>query len=62
MKGHEDLWERRGDPNRPKRSKSKHKASDYLLSGLMFAKQDGEPLVGVLCGPARKRVRYYRKL
>jgi DNA invertase Pin-like site-specific DNA recombinase len=60
MAGHERLWERRGDPHRPKRSKSKHKASDYLLSGLLSAKQDGAPLVGVLCGPAQKRVRYYR--
>jgi DNA invertase Pin-like site-specific DNA recombinase len=60
MSAHEGRWEREGDPDRPKRSKSKHKASEYLLSGLFFAKQDGGPLVGVLCGPAHKRVRYYR--
>lgn len=57
---HEKLWQRRGDPERPKRSKSKHKASEYLLSGLLFAKQDGEGLVGVLCGRVGKKVRYYR--
>jgi hypothetical protein len=54
------LWARRGDPDRPKQSKSKHKASDYLLSGLFFAKQDGEPLVGILCGRVGHRSRHYR--
>jgi hypothetical protein len=39
---------------------SKHQASDYLLTGLLHAKQDGEPLVGVLCGRVGKKVRYYR--
>jgi len=57
---HERIWERRGDPDRQKRTKSKHQASDYLLTGLLFAQQDGEPLVGVLCGRAGKKVRYYR--
>lgn len=60
MIAHEDLWRRRCDPDRPKKSKSKHKTSEYLLTGLFYAKQDGEPLVGVLCGPADRRVRYYR--
>lgn len=60
MRAHEDLWQRRGDPDRPKRSRSKHKASEYLLSGLFFARQDEEPLVGVLCGRAGNKVRYYR--
>lgn len=57
---HERLWARRCDPDRPIQSKSKHNASDYLLSGLLVAQQDGEPLVGVLCGRAGHRVRYYR--
>lgn len=57
---HEELWRKRSDPHRPKQRKSRHKASEYLLSGLFFAKQDGEPLVGILCGPRDKRVRYYR--
>lgn len=57
---HERLWERRGDPDRPKQSKSKHRASDYLLSNLFFAKQDGGSLVGVLCGRVGHRLRYYR--
>lgn len=60
MAEHEKNWERIGDPHRIKRSVSKHKASDYLLSGLLFAKQDGEPLVGVLCGRPGRRMRYYR--
>jgi DNA invertase Pin-like site-specific DNA recombinase len=60
MAEHEELWQRRGDAGRPKRPKSKHKASDYLLTGLLFAKQDGEPLVGVLCGRVGHKVRYYR--
>jgi hypothetical protein len=60
MAEQERLWARRGDSDRPKQSKSKHKASDYLFSGLLFARQDGEPLVGVLCGRADHRVRYYR--
>jgi DNA invertase Pin-like site-specific DNA recombinase len=60
MAEHERIWNQRGDVDRPKRSKSKHQASDYLLTGLLFAKQDGEPLVGVLCGRVGKKVRYYR--
>ena len=57
---HEKLWARRGDPDRPSASRSKHKASDYLLSGLLFAKQDGGGMVGVLCGRVGRKVRYYR--
>lgn len=60
MAEHERNWHRRGDLDRPKRSKSKHQASDYLLTELLFAKQDGELLVGVLCGRVGKKVRYYR--
>jgi DNA invertase Pin-like site-specific DNA recombinase len=60
MADHERIWALRGDPNRPRRSTSKHKASDYLLSGLLYAKQDGASLVGVLCGDHAHRTRYYR--
>jgi DNA invertase Pin-like site-specific DNA recombinase len=60
MAEHERIWKRRGDVDRIKRSKSKHQASEYLLTGLLFAKQDGEDLVGVLCGRVGKKVRYYR--
>ncbi len=60
MAEHERIWARRCDPDRPKQSKSKHKTSDYLLSGLLFAKQDGESLVGVLCGREGHRSRHYR--
>jgi hypothetical protein len=59
MAEHERIWRFRGDADRPKQSKSKHQTSDYLLTGLLFAKQDGEPLVGVLCGRVGKKVRYY---
>ena len=55
-----ERWERRQDPTRPTRSTSKHKASEYILTGLLVAKQDGGPLVGVLCGRVGKKVRYYR--
>src|SRR5207237_5903453 len=60
MAEHERRWLKLGDPNRPKQSKSKHKASDYLLSELFFAKQDGGKLTGIPCGPKHKKVRYYR--
>lgn len=60
MAAHEKLWQRRGDPDRPKMSKSRHRASDYLLSGLLFARQDDGKLVGILCGRVDKKVRYYR--
>ena len=57
---HERIWAHRWDADRVKQSKSRHKGSDYLLTGLLHAKQDGEPLVGVLCGRVGKKVRYYR--
>jgi len=60
MTEHERLWRQRGDLDRPKRSMNKHQASEYLLTGLLFAKQDGEALAGVLCGRVGKKVRYYR--
>jgi DNA invertase Pin-like site-specific DNA recombinase len=60
MADHERIWALRGDSNRPRRSTSKHKASDYLLSGLLYAKQDEASLVGVLCGDHDHRTRYYR--
>lgn len=60
MAAHERRWAILGDPNRPKASKSKHKASDYLLSELFFAKQDGGKLTGIPCGRKNKKVRYYR--
>jgi hypothetical protein len=60
MAEHERLWRRRGDLDRPKQSKSRHQGSDYVLTGLLRAKQDGEPLVGILCGRVGKKVRYYR--
>jgi hypothetical protein len=60
MVAHERLWQRRGDPDRPKQSRSPHKASEYILTGLLLAKQDGEPMVGVLCGRVGKKQRRYR--
>jgi hypothetical protein len=58
--GQDRYWNHIADPNRIKRSKSKHRGSDYLLSGILTAKQDGGPLVGVLCGRVDHKVRYYR--
>lgn len=60
IEGQDRYWHHVADPDRPKLSKSRHKTSDYLLSGLLVAKQDGGPLVGVLCGRVGKEVRYYR--
>jgi DNA invertase Pin-like site-specific DNA recombinase len=57
---HEQIWSHRWDVDRVKQSKSRHTGSDYVLTGLLRAKQDGEPLVGVLCGRVGKKVRYYR--
>lgn len=55
-----ERWERSQDPTRPQRSTSKHKNSEYILTGLLVAKQDGAPLTGVLCGKVGKKVRKYR--
>lgn len=60
MAEHEKLWKLRGDPTRPRVHKNQHGASEYLLTGLLFAKQDGEPMVGILCGRVGEKVRYYR--
>jgi hypothetical protein len=60
MAAHERLWQRRGDPDRPKQSKSRHQASDYILTGLLVAKQDGDTMTGIPCGAKGKKVRYYR--
>ncbi|MGC8541991.1 MAG: recombinase family protein, partial [Phycisphaerae bacterium] len=53
------IWTRRCQPNRPKRSYNTHGTSQYLLTGLLRAKQDGRPLKGQNCGPKGKTVRYY---
>ncbi len=60
IEGQDRHWQHLANPDRPKLSKSKHRTSDYLLSGILHAKQDGGPLVGVLCGSVAKKVRYYR--
>lgn len=60
IEGQDRYWLHIADPDRPKLSKSKHKASDYLLTGILRAKQDGGPLVGVLCGRVGQKTRYYR--
>lgn len=57
---HLEGWERSQDPTRPTRSTSKHKCSEYILTGLLVAKQDGAPLTGVLCGKVGKKIRKYR--
>lgn len=60
IEGQDRHWRHLADPDRPKLSKSKHKTSDYLLTGLLYAKQDNEPLVGILCGRIGQKTRYYR--
>ncbi|MFA9478037.1 recombinase family protein [Phycisphaerales bacterium AB-hyl4] len=55
-----ERWQRRQDPTQPTRSTNKHKNSAYILTGLLFAKQDGEDLSGVMCGNEGHRKRYYR--
>lgn len=60
IEGQRRHWQHLANPDRPKASKSKHKASDYLLTGILHAKQDGGPLVGVLCGRKGSKTRYYR--
>lgn len=60
LAAHEIRWKRMCNPHRKPRSTSKHATSEYLLSNLLTAKQDGEKLVGVLCGKEGHRIRYYR--
>lgn len=60
VEGQRRYWLHIADPDRPKMSKCRHKTSDYLLSGLLVARQDGGGLVGVLCGHVSRKVRYYR--
>jgi hypothetical protein len=62
-----ERWQRRIEGTAvPHKSKSRHKGSDYLLSGILVALQDvqfgkREPLVGHLSGPsAGPKTRYYR--
>lgn len=55
-----ERWQRRQDPTQPTRSTNKHKDSPYILTGLLFAAQDGEDLSGVMCGNEGHRKRYYR--
>jgi hypothetical protein len=51
------MWEHRLDPTRPRRKANAHPASDYIFSGKITAKQDGQPLIGTLGGDD---IRYYR--
>ena len=57
---HIERYRRSQDPTRPKRSNSKHKASQYVLTGLLQAKQDGGRLTGTLTGKVNKKKRKYR--
>ena len=55
------LWQERADPARPKRKTNAHPASDYFLSGMLKAVQDGKFLTGTQHGPAKgPKVKYYR--
>jgi len=55
-------WQRKQDPTRPKRSKNKHKESEYILTGLLVCKQDGEKMSGTRTGRKGKEKRQYRHL
>lgn len=57
---HIERYRRSQAPSRPKRSTSKHKASEYVLTDVLVAKQDGGRLTGVLCGRVNKKKRKYR--
>ncbi|MFA9480447.1 recombinase family protein [Phycisphaerales bacterium AB-hyl4] len=56
----DERWQRSQDPTQPKRSPSKHKASEYVLTDLLFAKQDGGSLTGTRSGKNCRYKRYYR--
>lgn len=58
--GQDAVWKRRLNPDETKNRSHRHPDSLYLLSGLLVAKQDGQTLSTVLCGPPDHRVRYYR--
>jgi Resolvase, N terminal domain/Recombinase len=61
IREHELLWTKRLDPLKPERTYNAHPASDYLLSNILMAQQDGEPLVGTLSGPKDSpKTAYYR--
>lgn len=60
VQGQEEMWGKLRDPARTKRVVKRRPGSEYLLTGLIYAKQDGEALTGVLCGPPDYRTRYYR--
>ena len=55
-----ERWGRRQGLRSTKRSTSKHKNSQYILTGLLYAKQDGEPISGILCGRVGQKERRYR--
>lgn len=57
---HTERWARSQDPSRPKRSTSKHKNSEYILTDLLVDKEFGEKLSGTLCGKVGKKKRKYR--
>jgi hypothetical protein len=62
MAYHAKLWAKRTDPQRGKwkPKKTKYPKSAYWLSGHIFAKQDGEPLVGHPASSRGVPVLYYR--
>ena len=53
------LWTDRCQPQRQKRPYNPHPDSDYLLTGLLAAAEDGRKLKGYLSGGKGQRYRYY---
>ncbi len=54
-----ELWTGRCRPGREKRPYNPHPDSDYLLTGLLTAVEDGRKLKGYTGGPKGRQIRYY---
>lgn len=54
-----ELWELRCRPGREKRPYNPHPDSEYLLTGLLTAVEDGRKLKGYTGGPKGRQIRYY---
>lgn len=51
------MWTHRTDPTRRRKRSNAHPASDFLFSGKLVAKQDGQSLTGTISGDG---IAYYR--
>jgi len=53
------IWENRCRPGRQKRPYNPHPDSEYILTGLLTAAEDGRLLKGYTGGPRGRQIRYY---